>query len=443
MIRQAHQEDTVIGLDVGTTKVCAVVGEIVENELEIIGIGTSASTGLRKGVVMNIESTVESIKKAVKATESFTGVEISAVYLGITGSHVKGFDSHGAVGIRGREVTYLDIDNVIDSAKAVYIPLNREVLHVIPAGYTLDGRNSIMDPVGMTGEKLEAKVHILTGSVIAIQDLLTCCEQAGLEVIDIVFEPIASAKAVLTDKEKEQGVVMIDIGGGTTDVILYKNGCLRHEVVLAVGGNHFTNDIAVGLRISVAEAERIKKAYGSATECIENGEDRIHIIQQEHTIKVHHECLAEIIQPRAEELFHFIKDKLVSSAGCNSGLTGVVLTGGGSLLNGLDSVAEEVLGLPVRIGFPNKIKKCKGNINNPMYATGVGLTLYGFAAEANRVMYPDAVGGTFTGVFGKMREWVAGILHGNVKSFMVRQVKRISSCQWKSGQGKGQPPALH
>jgi len=407
MIRQAHHEGIVIGLDVGTTKVCAVVGEMVKDELEIMGIGTSASTGLRKGVVMNIESTVESIKKAVKATESSTGVEISAVYLGITGSHVKGFDSHGAVGIRGREVTYLDIDNVIDSAKAVYIPLNREVLHVIPAGYALDGRNSIMDPVGMTGERLEAKVHILTGSVIAIQDLLTCCEQAGLEVIDIVFEPIASAEAVLTDKEKEQGVVMIDIGGGTTDVILYKNGCLRHEVVLAVGGNHFTNDIAVGLRISVAEAERIKKAYGSAIECIENGEDRI---QQEQTTRVHHECLAEIIQPRAEELFHFIKDKLVSCSKCDS-VSNIVLTGGGSLLNGLDSVAEEVLGLPVRIGFPNKIKKCKGNINNPMYATGVGLTLYGFAAEANRVIYPDAFEGTFTGVFGKMREWVAGILH--------------------------------
>src|SRR4030042_653289 len=405
MFRQPHHGNIIVGLDVGTTKICAVVGELVEGELEIRGISTSASTGLRKGVVVNIESTVESIKNAVKTAESITDVEINAVYVGIAGGHIKGFNSYGAVGLRGKEVAYVDVERVIDSAKAVYVPLDREVLHVIPTGYILDGQNGIRDPVGMMGVRLEAKVYIVTGAVTSVQNLLKCCEKVGLEVADIVFEPVASAEAILTDDEKELGVAIVDIGGGTTDIILYKDGWLRHTSVLAIGGNHFTNDIAVGLRVSVSEAERVKKSFGSAATSMVSDSEEIDIIQAGQGRKILRRCLSEIIQPRTEELLDLIKGELISCSAYDIASTGVVLTGGCSLLEGLDRMAEAVLGLPVRIGFPKDIKGCKDIINNPMYATGVGLVLYGSETESDRVFYPDA----FTGIFGKMKDWVKGI----------------------------------
>lgn len=405
MFRQSHHGNIIVGLDVGTTKICAVVGELVEGELEIRGISTSASTGLRKGVVVNIESTVESIKNAVQTAESITGFEINAVYVGISGGHIKGFNSYGAVGIRGKEVAYVDVERVIDSAKAVYVPLDREVLHVIPTGYILDGQNGIRDPVGMMGVRLEAKVYIVTGAVTSVQNLLKCCEKVGLEVVDIVFEPIASAEAILTDDEKELGVAIVDIGGGTTDIILYKDGWLRHTSVLAIGGNHFTNDIAVGLRVSVSEAERVKKSFGFATTSMVSDSEEIDIIQAGQGRKILRRCLSEIIQPRTEELLDLIKGELISCSAYDIASTGVVLTGGGSLLEGLDRMAEAVLGLPVRIGFPKDIKGCRDIINNPMYATGAGLVLYGLETESGGVFYPDA----FTGIFGKMKDWVKGI----------------------------------
>jgi cell division protein FtsA len=395
----------IVGLDVGTTKICAVVGSIVDGELEILGVSTSSSTGLRKGVVVNIESTVESIKNAVKTAESFTGVEISTVYVGIAGGHVKGFNSYGAVGVRGKEVGHVDVERVIDSAKAVYVPLDREVLHVIPTGYILDGQNGIKDPVGMMGVRLEAKVYIVTGAVTSVQNLLKCFEKLSLNVVDIVFEPLASAEAILTDDEKDLGVAVIDIGGGTTDIIIYKDGWLRHSSVLAVGGNHFTNDIAVGLRVSVSEAERIKKSFGFAATSMVSDSEEIDIIQAGHDRKILRRNLTEIIQPRTEELLDLIKSELISCSGYDIASTGVVLTGGGSLLKGLDRMAEAVLGLPVRIGFPKDIKGCRDIMNNPMYATGLGLVLYGLDTESNRVFYSDA----FTGIFRKMKDWVKGI----------------------------------
>jgi cell division protein FtsA len=405
MTRRAHQGNIIVGLDVGTTKMCAVVGEVADGALEFRAVSTSPSTGLRKGVVVNIEATVESIKNAVKTAELSTGVEINSVYVGISGGHIKGFNSYGAVGVRGKEVTYIDVERVIDSAKAVYVPLDREVLHVIPTGYTLDGQNGIRDPIGMLGVRLEAKVYILTGAVTSVQNLLKCCEKAGIEVIDIVFEPLASAEAILTDDEKELGVAIIDIGGGTTDIILYKDGWLRHSSVIAVGGNHFTNDIAVGLRLTVTEAERIKKSFGSTTISMVDENEEIDIVQAGQARKILRRHLAEIIQPRSEELLDLIKNELTSCSGYEIASTGVVLTGGGSMLEGIDRIAEAVLGLPVRIGFPREIKGCREIISNPMYATGAGLVFFGFNAESNRVFYHD----TFTGIFGKMKDWVKGI----------------------------------
>ncbi len=405
MVHGTYHGNIIVGLDVGTTKICAVVGEVVNGAIEIRGVSTSPSAGLRKGVVVNIEAAVESIKNAVKKAESSVGVEINAVYAGISGGHIKGFNSHGATGVRSKEVTDIDVERVIDSAKAVYVPLDREVLHVIPTGYAIDGQNGINDPVGMIGERLEAKVYILTGAITSVQNLLKCCEQTGIEVIDIVFEPLASAEAILTEEEKELGVAIIDIGGGTTDIVLYKDGWLRHSSVLAVGGNHFTNDIAVGLRISVPEAERVKKSSGHAITSKVNNFEEIGIVQAGQEKKILRRQLSEIIQPRTEELLELIKSELLSCSGYDIASTGVVLTGGGSLLEGFGSMAERILGLSVRIGFPLEIRGRKDIINNPIYATGTGLVLYGFHSELNREFYPV----TFNGIFGKMKDWVKGI----------------------------------
>jgi cell division protein FtsA len=405
MTYRSYHGDIIVGLDVGTTKICAVVGEVVNGVIEIRGVSTSPSTGLRKGVVVNIEATVESIRNAVKTAESSTGVEINAVYVGISGGHIKGFNSHGATGVRSKEVTDIDVERVIDSAKAVYVPLDREVLHVIPTGYAIDGQNGIKDPVGMIGERLEAKVYILTGAITSVQNLLKCCEQTGIEVIDIVFEPLASAEAILTEDERELGVAIIDIGGGTTDIILYKDGWLRHSSVLAVGGNHFTNDIAVGLRIPVTEAERVKKSFGHAITSKVNGSEEIEIVQAGQGKKILRRELSEIIQPRTEELLELIKSELLSCSGYDMASTGVVLTGGGSLLEGFGSMAELILGLPVRIGFPREIRGTRDIISNPIFATGTGLVLYGFHSELHREFSPV----TFTGIFGKMKDWVKGI----------------------------------
>lgn len=395
----------IVGLDVGTTKICAVVGEFVNGELEILGVSTVASKGLRKGVVVDIESTVESIRNAIETAGSLTGVQINAVNIGIAGGHIKGFNSYGAVGIKGKEVAYADIDRVIDSAKAVYVPLDREVLHVLPTGYMLDGQNGIKDPIGMLGVRLEANVYIVTGAVTSVQNLLKCCEKVGLEGIDIVFEPLASAEAILTEEERELGVAVVDIGGGTTDIILYKDGWLRNTSVLAIGGNHFTNDIAVGLRVTVSEAERIKKSYGIATASLVKDSTEIEIMQAGNERKILRKYLSEIIQPRSEELLDLIKTELMSCSGYDIASTGLVLTGGGSLLEGFDKMAEAVLGLPVRIGPPRYVTGGKDIINNPMYATGVGLVLYGIESESKRGLSPDM----FTGVFGKMKDWVKGI----------------------------------
>ncbi|MFZ5907670.1 MAG: cell division protein FtsA [Nitrospirota bacterium] len=394
-----------VGLDIGTTKICAIVGEIADGALEFRNMSVSPSTGLRKGVVVDIEATVSSIRDAVRMAETAAGVEIHTVYVGISGGHVKGFDSYGAVGIRGREVQPADVNRVIDSAKAVYVPLDREVLHVIPTGYTLDGQNGIRDPIGMAGVRLEAKVYILTGAVSSVQNLMKCCEKAGLEVVDIVFEPLASAEAILTDDERELGVAIVDVGGGTTDIILYKDGWLRHSSVLAVGGNHFTNDVAVGLRIPVPEAERVKKSFGHAVTALVDESQEIEIFQAGQSRKILRRYVAEIIQPRAEELLDLIRTELRSCSGYDIAATGVVITGGGALLEGMDRMAEAVLEMPVRIGFPRGIRGCPEIEKNPMYATGAGLVLYGFDSEHEKVFYPDA----FSGIFGKMKEWVKGI----------------------------------
>jgi len=398
----------IVGLDVGTTKVCAVVGEAVGSELEIRGIGISSSTGLKKGVIIHIEPTVESIKRAVQEAESSTGVKIKEVYVGITGNHVKGLRSHGAIGINGREVMPLDIERVTESARTVCMPLDREVPHFIPTGYTLDGQNGIKDPVGMAGVRLETHVHIITGSISPLQNLLKCCKMAGLEVTEIIFGPLASAESTITDDEKELGVVLVDIGS-TTEIALYKDGLLQHISNLPIGGPHFTNDIAIGLRIPFGEAEMLKKDFGCSITTMVEEKEVIEIPRAGQQEKIPRSRLAEIIQPRAEELLDLVKDELSLCSGYSIASSGIVLTGGGSLLEGFDQLAEALLGLPVRIGSLDGIKGCRGNINNPIYATGVGLSLYGFDKESVEASYENNP----VGIFGKMKDWLAGVFKGN------------------------------
>ena len=411
----------VVGLDVGTTKICAIVAEVRGGKTDIIAIGSAPSTGLRKGVVINIESTVDSIKKAVRDAEAMAGIEIKSVYVGIAGGHIKGFESYGAVGIKGKEVKPQDVERAIDSASVVYVPLDREVLHVIPTEFILDGQDGIKDPVGMAGVRLEVKVHIVTGAVSSVQNLLKCCERAGIDVIDIVLEPIASAAAVLTEDEKDLGAALVDIGGGTTDIAIYKDGSLRHTAVLALGGNHFTNDISIGLRIPVQEAERIKKKYGCAiTSMVDEAEEMDVAGADKQVRKIPRRYIAEIIQPRCEELTELIKREIENSSGLEPGLSGVILTGGASLLAGLDRLMEANLGLSVRIGMPDGIESScasnsplfQSNVNNPMYSTGVGLILHSIDGEP----VPNAFGingDMFNGIFDRMKEWVRNLFGVN------------------------------
>ncbi|HSB31587.1 MAG TPA: cell division protein FtsA, partial [Candidatus Sulfobium mesophilum] len=299
-----NRQHITVGLDVGTTKICAVVADTSGKTAEILGFGVSPSTGLRKGIVINIDATVDSIKKAVREAEASSGIKIKSISVGISGAHIRGLYSSGVTGLRGKEVSGSDVRRSMDSAKAVYIPLEREVLHVIPVEYVLDGQDGITDPIGMSGVRLEARVHIITGAVSPMQNLLKCCEKAGFEVADIVFEPLASAHAVLTDEERESGTILIDMGGGTTDVALFKEGNLRYASVIGVGGNHFTNDIAVGLRITANEAEKLKKAAGAAYERFVGDAEQMEIIQTGgQTRTLPRKYVAEILQPRCEEMF--------------------------------------------------------------------------------------------------------------------------------------------
>ncbi len=398
----------VVGLDVGTTKVCAIAAETNGKGLRILGIGSASSTGLRKGLIINIDATVDAIKKAVKECETYSGTKIRSVIAGVSGSHIEGFHSAGLVGVRKKEVSFTDVDHAIDSAKTVHIPLDREILHVIPTEFVLDEQEGIADPIGMSGVRLEARVHIITGAVSPIQNLVKCCEKSGLAVTDVVLEPLASANATLTPEEKEFGAVLVDIGGGTTDIALFKDGFLRQVSVLGIGGAHLTNDIAIGLRISMHEAERLKKSFGAAVIGIigdEPEEIKIkHMGDKERSIPKKY--LAEILQPRCEEMLTMIKEAIKACYGYELATCGIVLTGGCALLDGMDNMAEAVLGMPVRIGVPSKVSGLNDKMANPMYATGVGLITFNKTSMSNRILLPDVV----SGVFGMMKGWMKGVL---------------------------------
>ncbi|MFZ2040308.1 MAG: cell division protein FtsA, partial [Desulfobacterales bacterium] len=366
--------DIIVGLDIGTTKICAVVGEVTGREVNIIGIGTYPSIGLRKGVVVNIESTVDSIKKAVEEAELMAGCEISSVYAGIAGGHITGFNSRGIVAIKGLEINQQDVDRVIDAARAVAIPMDREVIHVIPQEYIVDDQPGIQNPIGMAGVRLEAKIHIVTGAVTSAHNIVKCANRAGLDVCDIVLESLASGEAVLTEEEKQLGTALLDLGGGTSDLAIFSEKNIKHTFVLALGGNNLTNDIAIGLRAPLNEVENIKKKYGTCLPSNLQSDEMIEVpgMGGRKPRKLPRQILSEILEPRMEEMFTLINREIYRAGMENMIASGVVLTGGTSLLDGVTEVAEAIFGLPARLGKPQNITGLVDVVNNPMYATGVG-----------------------------------------------------------------------
>jgi cell division protein FtsA len=405
------KKDFVVGLDIGTTKICCIVGEVVEAGpnpvIDIVGIGTAPSTGLRKGVVVNIDATVESITKAVEEAELMAGVEISTVYTGIAGGHIKSFNSTGIVAVKDKEIREQDVQRVIDAAKAVAIPLDREVIHIIPQEYMINGQDGIRDPIGMSGVRLEAKVHIVTGAVTSAQNIVKCANKAGLNVAEICLEPIASAEAVLTEDEKELGVILVDIGGGTSDIAIFKDGAIIHTGVLAIGGNHITNDIAVGLRTPQAEAEAIKVAHGCALAALVKPDETIEVpgVGGRKPRVLARKLLAEIIEPRVEEIFSLIQREVMKAGAGDMLSGGVVITGGATLLEGMPELAEFVFEMPVKRGVPLEIGGLRDVVNSPKYATGVGLLKYG-AQNLQKSKFTIREKNIYDKVRGSMRSWI-------------------------------------
>ena len=406
----ARKDNLIVGLDIGTTKMCAIVGEVVEDGIDVIAVGTAPSKGIRKGVVINIESTVESIRKAVEEAEAICGIQISSVYTGIAGGHIRGINSHGICALKEKEVRAVDVERAIDAAQAVAIPMDREVIHVIPQEFVVDEQDGIKDPIGMSGVRLEAKVHIVTAAVTSAQNIIKCCNRAGLNVNDIILEQLAAAESTLTPEEKDLGVVVLDLGGGTTDLAIFANGSLVHTSVLSIGGNHITNDIAVGLRTPLIDAEKIKQRYACALSSMVGAEEMIEVtsVGGRSDRILSRQILAEIVEPRVEEIFSLIKQEIIKSGFEDLIASGVVLTGGSTLLEGMPELAEQVFNLPIRRGIPKGIGGLVDVVKSPLYATGVGLVLYGGRHLDSR-LFKNRDDNVYQKVKGRMKEWIEEI----------------------------------
>lgn len=377
-----EQGSLVTGLDVGTTKTCAVIGQVDSSgEVDIIGFGCKPSKGLRRGVVVNIDNTVESIKGAVEEAQEMAGVEVESVYVGIAGGHLQGFNRRGVVAVsnKDQEVRCDDVKRVIDAASAVNIPLDREIIHVLPKEFIVDDQDGVKEPIGMSGVRLEAEVHIVTGAISSIQNIIKSVIKANLTVEDIVLEQLASSEATLCADEKELGAVLVDIGGGTSDLAIFVDGSVAHTAVLPLGGDHFTNDISVGLRTPVAEAQALKHQYGCALASLVPDNENLEVpsVGGRSPRQLSRQVLCEIIEPRAEEIFSMIDQQITNSGYKHLVAGGIVLTGGAVIMEGMSELAGQILGLPIRRGCPQKIGGLVDVVNSPLYATGVGLALYG------------------------------------------------------------------
>ncbi|MCP4001824.1 MAG: cell division protein FtsA [Gammaproteobacteria bacterium] len=402
-------KELLVALDIGTSKIVAIVGEVQEDgELEVIGFGSHPSRGLKKGVVVNIESTVHSIQRAVEEAELMAGCEIQSIYTGIAGSHVRSLNSHGIVGIRDREVGPGDVDRVIDAARAVPIPADQRILHVLPQEFIIDGQEGIRDPIGMSGVRLEARVHMVTGAASAAQNIVKCVQRCGLEVEDIVLEQLASSFSVLTEDEKELGACLVDIGGGTTDIAVFHDGAIKHTAVIPIAGDQVTNDIAISLRTPTQYAEEIKIKYACALSQLANRDETIEVpsVGDRPPRRLARHTLAEVVEPRYEELFTLIANELRRSNFVDIIAAGVVLTGGSSKMEGAVELAEEVFHMPVRLGMPQFVKGLGEVVRNPIHATGVGILIY--ARDKAERGVDVAVRGGLQEVWSRMKAWFQG-----------------------------------
>ena len=409
MVKKADR-NIIVGLDIGTSKVVAIVGEVKEDDsIEIVGLGSHPSRGLKKGVVVNIESTVQSIQRAVEEAELMAGVEIDSVYAGIAGSHVSSLNSHGIVAIKDGEVTHADVERVIDAARAVPIPADQKILHILPQEFIIDNQEGIHDPVGMSGVRLEARVHMVTGSVSAAQNIVKCVRRCGLEVEDLILEQLASSYSVLEEDEKDLGVCLVDIGGGTTDIAVFTGGAIRHTGVIPIAGDQVTNDIAVALRTPTQHAEEIKLKYACALTQLASPDETIEVpsIGDRPPRRLSRQTLAEVVEPRYEELLQLIQAELRRSGFEDLVAGGVVMTGGSSKMEGVVDLAEEVFHMPVRLGVPQYVTGLVEVVRNPIHATGVGLLLFGHRNRATRV--PElAGGGGIKSIWNRMKSWFQG-----------------------------------
>ena len=409
MVKRSDK-NIIVGLDIGTSKVVAIVGEVKQdNEIEIIGIGSHPSRGLKKGVVVNIESTVQSIQRAVEEAELMAGVEIDSVFAGIAGSHISSLNSHGIVPIKDGEVSHSDVERVIDAARAVAIPADQKILHILPQEFIIDNQEGIHDPVGMSGVRLEARVHMVTGAVSAAQNIIKCVRRCGLEVEDLILEQLASSYSVLEEDEKDLGVCLVDIGGGTTDIAVFTGGSIRHTAVIPIAGDQVTNDIAVALRTPTQHADEIKLKYACALTQLASPDETIEVpsIGDRPPRRLSRQTLAEVVEPRYEELLTLIQMELRRSGYEDLVAGGVVLTGGSSKMEGLIDLAEEVFHMPVRLGIPQYVTGLVDVVRNPIHATGVGLLLFGHRNRAVRL--PELSGdGGMKSVWNRMKSWFQG-----------------------------------
>lgn len=397
--------EVVVGLDIGTTKICCVVGEVFDDGVDIIGVGTAPSVGLKKGVVVNIESTVKSIRQAVEQAEDAAGCELHSVYVGIAGNHIKGFNSPGILAINGREIKEADVDDVIVAAKTVKISENQQIIHVLPQEFMVDDHTGIQNPLGMTGVRLVTNVHIVTADMAAVHNLYTCCRKAGLEVLDMVLESIASAHAVLSDDERELGVALLDIGGGTTDLAVFCDGTIRHTCEIGLGGHNLTNDLSVGLRTPLQEAERLKEDYGSAIAAMIKPNHMVDVptVGDREPRKLNQKLLVDILQARIVEILEMVNQELIHSGKKNKIHGGVVITGGTALLANLVDLAEQIFDLPVRIGYPVNIGGRIEEVYTPRCTTAVGLVQYGRLNRAQRINNDASM-------VGRMKMWMKKIM---------------------------------
>ncbi len=406
-----RHDELIVGLDIGTTKICAVVAEARGESLDIIGLGTHPSRGLHKGVVIDIGATVDSIRKAVDEAELMAGCEITSVFAGIAGGHIEARNEIGMIAIKDAEVKPSHVKRVIEQAQAIAIPADREVIHVIPHEYEIDGQDGISHPVGMSGVRLIAKVHIVTAAVTSAQNIIKCCNKAGLNVIDIVLQPLASSEAALAPDEKQLGVALVDIGGGTTDLAIFEAGSIKHSAVLSLGGYHLTNDAAVGLRTPFDQAERVKRRFGCAAPRFLQQDELLVVpsVGGRAPREVNRKTLAEFIEPRIEEILILVREEITRNGFLGSIPCGIVLTGGSSALDKLPELAEEIFKLPVRRGIPRRISGLVDRVQGPEFATGVGLAIWGSKNRA-RPRFRVYDGSHFRKVRSRMREWLYGEL---------------------------------